>query len=828
MERRSAALLKALLVFVACLALPIRASGTTVCVPADMTLGSALNLAQTQAMTIQIEQGTHDLSGTVWHVGLDSGTVIHAGSELLGGYASACTSRNIAVGNTKLVDSVPAASADGAFVHGDLTLEGLTFESGNGVVLQAQVPYVVLGSGVTILLRRNAFIDTAVNAFTVYWGQNAAVGGEIRFVDNLFANNTGPYCFVGVVTNVGAPEVDFINNTVYGNTNNGTGAGACFFNHYSGGSGNATYNLYNNIFYGTAGPIGTYDLVTDDTSVALVNNTIGTRTGPAPSKNKNTLTGDPKLDANDRPIEAPPSPVINSGNNSPPGGLPANDLDGGPRVVGSIVDRGAYESSVDPNPVQTVTNNNDTGAGSLRAAVGGVILNGGGTIKFDIGSGCGPHVITLESDLEITVNATIDGYTQTGASPNDLDVGDDATICVILEADLLAVSPPGRGLVVPSTVADGVSVTIQGLGFSNFSTTGIDLQGGSAHPITGNHFGGSIGGHTMLANGFDVRLAAGTHDDVIGGSDASERNIIGDASGSGVVIAAGSTNNQVINNYIGVGWNPNTNVYTNRANGARGIYVAGDNAAIKYNLIGYNAQAGIVLDSGGAHDNLIAQNLIGSDGAGTNLGNANAGIHLIGASGDAPENNTIRFDIIADNGAQGVLIDVGQGNTVRKNSIYGNALLGIDLGAVGPAFPQTDDGGLMTVDFANRGQNFPILSSASGDNVLGNVTGALTTTPGDYTVDFYFNAACDASGYGQGAVWLGGATVNVAEPIVGDQNTANFTLQIRSPGPTLLFFDGVQITTTATDSLGNTSEFSPCAAYSNDGIFGNSFEEPPA
>jgi len=42
--------------------------------------------------------------------------------------------------------------------------------------------------------------------------------------------------------------------------------------------------------------------------------------------------------------------------------------------------------------------------------------------------------------------------------------------------------------------------------------------------------------------------------------------------------------------------------------------------------------------------------------------------------------------------------------------------------------------------------------------------------------------------------------------------------------PPLTFADGNQITATATDSLGNTSEFSPCASYSNDGIFFNGFE----
>src|SRR5262249_37430177 len=159
----------------------------------------------------------------------------------------------------------------------------------------------------------------------------------------------------------------------------------------------------------------------------------------------------------------------------------------------------------------------------------------------------------------------------------------------------------------------------------------------------------------------------------------------------------------------------------------------------------------------------------------------------------------------------------GQGNKIRKNSIHDNAKLGIDLGAAGPADPQSDDA-VQTLDLANRGQNFPILTAASGDSALGTVVGTLRTTPGDYTVDFYLSATCDVTGYGQGAAWLGSATVTVPTPGSGDQGTGPFSPQITAPPP-VTFVDGRQITATATDSLGNTSEFSPCVSYSNDGIF---------
>jgi Right handed beta helix region len=333
--------------------------------------------------------------------------------------------------------------------------------------------------------------------------------------------------------------------------------------------------------------------------------------------------------------------------------------------------------------------------------------------------------------------------------------------------------------------------------------------------------------HAMLPNGYDIRLGAGTHDDAVGSDDAADRNIVGDATNSGIVIASGSTNNQILNNYIGIGWNPNTSSFTNRGNGARGIYVAGDNTTINGNLIGYNVQAGIVLDSGGAHDNLISGNLIGADGVGMLFANAGAGIHLIGGTGDAPNDNTIRLNTIAANSAQGVLVDIGQRNKIRKNSIFANDALGIDLGAVGPAFPQSDDS-VQTPDKANRGQNFPILTSAAGDTALGTVAGTLLTTAGDYTVDVYLSATCDASGYGEGSFWLGSTTVTVPAPTSGNtQNTGPINMQVRQPSDSQLLYGGNKITATATDFLGNTSEFSPCVTYDDNGIFGDGFDPLP-
>jgi parallel beta-helix repeat protein len=290
----------------------------------------------------------------------------------------------------------------------------------------------------------------------------------------------------------------------------------------------------------------------------------------------------------------------------------------------------------------------------------------------------------------------------------------------------------------------------------------------------------------------------------------------------------GAHDNQIVNNYIGVGWSVNADDYTNRGNGARGIHLLGHDNTISGNLIAYNLQAGILVSNGGALNNVIDGNFIGADFFRIPLGNGNAGIHLTGDSGDAPTGNTMRNNLIANNGDQGIYVDFGMKNKIRRNSIYDNGSLGIDLASAGITANDNDGALVGIVDYANRGLNFPVLTSAAGGSASGYVGGTLTTTGGDYTVDLYLNTSCDSSGNGEGQAWLGGTAVTVPATQPGSQAAAGFNIRIEQPAPNLPLFTGRKITATATDSVGNTSEFSACANYFNDTIFANGFEPPPA
>lgn len=804
------------------------ADAAEICVANDAQLATALAQAEDTPIDIEIVRGSYDLAYTEWHT-VDRGYAV-SGTRLLGGYAAGCASRDINPGNTIINDSRTNAE-NGATLTGSLTIEGLTWNSPNGLLINADTDDYAADfpPNANIVLRRDTFIGASGGGVKITWGQDEDTAGTVRLVDTVIAANTGTTCSLWVEVTRGSPSVQLVNNTFVDNTGtlDGRGSGVCVTNNYVNDDGAGSLFATNNIFYGNDS-----NNLHSDAFALLVDNVIGAHDTPFAIE-VGTLSGNPHLDSDYRPIESPPSPVINSGSSTAPGGLPHTDLPGRDRVVGTAPDRGAYESSINDAFLQSVTNTSDSGAGSLRSALTGALAHGSGLITFDLGTGCGPHVITLNSPLPaLTKTMIINGYSQTGSSANDLDTGDDANVCVILEAGNSNVT---TGLQVPGSAADAISVFIEGVAFSGFSDAAIDLQAGSGHFVGGSHFGGSVGGHALQPNGIDIRLGVASHDSSIGSDDIADRNIIGDAIGSGILLQGGGTpplvlgtyNNAILDNLIGVGWNAAGFAYTNRGNGTRGVHILGHDNTITGNVIGDNAQAGILVSNFGGANNLIESNYIGVGNDGSPLGNGNAGIHFTGDIGDAPAGNVVRYNTIANNDDQGVWVEIGQQNKIRRNTIVFNGALGIDLAAQG-VNPNDDDGGVQQVDYANRGLNFPVLTSAAGGYPSGYVRGSLTTTGGDYTLDFYTTRTCDASGNGQGDIWIHSGSVTVTVPQGTDEGTADFSVRVKVDQTRLLIFpplaDGAAITATATDSLGNTSEFSACVPYANDTIFEDGFD----
>lgn len=805
-----------ILVFLAA-GLGLHGSLHAVCVSNDVEFAVAVANSTIFRQTIELVQGTYHVDNTVFEADPQA---TFQNLVLLGGYTDNCASRNIDATNTTITSSA-GNSVLFAYMVGDVTIEGIRFTGfyDSGVILTWNDSFNSVDDSVNVAIRRNNFAGPG-DGIWLQWQVDSSHSLSARLVNNLvhgYVDASGN-CSIDLAADAGDDATfTLINNTVVNNT---ADTAVCM-------RGGGTLSAYNNIFYGTENFAGTgpgIDLYSATKNIVLVDNVIGHHSYPTPTTAPvGTQTGDPQLQANFRPIEAPVSPVINTGENVAPGGLPGTDLDGGPRIVGSAVDRGAYESSINDAFIQTVRNTNNSGTDSLRAAINSVNGNGGGIVTFAIPGGCGPQVITLSSPLVISAPVIINAFDQSGASANNLDVGDNAVECVILES---AGNGAQQALQVASAAGDGVQALVKGFGFSGFADAAIDFAGGAFHAIEGNHFGGSVGGHALQANGIDIRLGTAAHDVIIGGSDDAARNIIGDATGDGIEVDGGgsgqlllgSNNDQIVGNLIGLGWSINGGAYTLRGNTARGVHMFGHDNTISANVIGDNGGDGVGLDGDGAVGNVVDSNLVGITDFGADVGNGAAGVRVLNDGHD----NTIRLNTIQNNTQAGVRVVTGVHNKIRRNSIDANGGIGIDLAGAGVT-DNDDDGAIQPAGYANRGQNFPVLVSTRGSGShAGSVSGRLTTTAGDYTVDLYASPACDGSGNGQGAAWLGSATVTVPAPPAGDQSTEPFAIAFSVPAVQIA--DGSAITATATDASGDTSEFSGCTIYFGDRIFADGYE----
>lgn len=783
------------------------------CVTSDAQLAQALLNAENLPGRIKIEQGSYHLDATKWHLRNPyfdpNDSRIAAGSSLLGGYTNDdCSARDIAAGNTIFTDNSATDNGSGTVFLGDLLIEGITFRLKQGLALKNDI-YPDEGykpdPHPQVTIRRSVFEDT-VGAGALY----VDTYDTTVILENLLikANpTTGVSCTAFVLDSNGSDTVEAINNTVVDNNEQGL----CISNREP--NSHSRVYVYNNILYDDN---GTDDLYTDSDNAIIVDNIIGHRGSGATLNTPptGTISADPQLTASYRPVE-PTSPAINSGSDAVPGGLPASDLDGGSRVIGSAVDRGAYESLTDNSTTLTVTNNADSGEGSLRQAIiNANNSSGANSIHFAIGSDCGsPHVITLASDLPlITSNLSIKGFTQPGASANDLDIGNDATICVVLKA---ADDTVNHALHVGASSTAVLSVS--GLAFGGFADSAIYLNGGSGHTVSGVHMGGTVGSVALDPVGRGINIGPGVSGVTVGGNDDSARNIIGQSGTSGVYLSGPSApllaahDNQVVNNYIGVGWSQSGSAFTNRGNANVGVYVAGDHNTVSSNEIQANGSDGVRLDSATATNNFVIFNDVGT--VYPNLGNG------VAIENDA-SSNVVLVNTLAQNAGAGIRVTSGQDNLLTFNTISANVGLGIDLAGAGVT-PNDDDSATQPADYANRGLNFPELSGAIGGHFHGYARGALTTTPGIYNLQVYANSACDPSGYGQGGNYAGGVQVTIVADPGSGQGTASFAAPVDVPisltGQT--YFSAIAI-----DGSGNTSEFSACQVYVDDTVFADGFE----
>ncbi len=453
-----------------------------------------------------------------------------------------------------------------------------------------------------------------------------------------------------------------------------------------------------------------------------------------------------------------------------------------------------------PAASYTVINTNDAGAGSLREAINANNLTFNGapnTIAFAI-PGVGPHLISPATLLpSLTEPCVVDGYTQTNASVNTLSNGENAVIQVRLDGN----SSLATGLKVASS-----NCTVRGMSITRFTQAEIEIAAPGRCAVEGCFLGLDADGVTMFPGFFSYGvLVSGTVGNRIGGDTPAQRNVIsGMGSGYGVYLnGAGAMNNQILGNFIGTDRNATTAKPNNH-----GVYlqeartnIIGGTAPGARNVISGNTADGINCSFTSPTGNQIWGNFIGTDATGlAPLPNGQSGVRLSGSVGG---NNNVgglgagEPNVIAYNGGAGIVIVGLTNNALRANSIHDNGSQGIDLGSGGSiAFNDIGDGD----GGANFTQNFPTLTNGLATTTNTTLQGFLNSgTNRAYHLDFYANLVCETFGYGEGRKYLGATSVTTD----GNGNTSfNVTL------PAVV--EGRYVTATATDTNGNTSEFSAC------------------
>ena len=311
-------------------------SAETFCVDTASDLVSTLAMAEANGEddVIQVVQGTYLTPGAPFFYF----TFEDFALALLGGFTPLCASRNLDPTNTildgqnanQVVDLTPANNT-----WGDILFQGFTVRNGNAPSFNPGGLSIGASSG---------HLGTVTVEFNIITGNHSATGagglfggsdlGLTRIDNNLIVNNSSGGWGAGQVTCNG-PEFFITNNTIAENTAPGDGGLRI--------SGIAPTWITNNIFWGNA--VWDLNLGTVPTPT-LKHNDIGVLLGTPGPGSVNNLSVDPAFAGSGDFHLLTVSTVINVGTNYPAGGLPVQDLEGNPRILGTVVDMGAYESPV--------------------------------------------------------------------------------------------------------------------------------------------------------------------------------------------------------------------------------------------------------------------------------------------------------------------------------------------------------------------------------------------------------------------------------------------------------------------------------------------------
>jgi hypothetical protein len=508
--------------------------------------------------------------------------------------------------------------------------------------------------------------------------------------------------------------------------------------------------------------------------------------------------------------------------------------------------------------VYTVTNTDSAATpGSLyQAVLDANARPGADEIHFAIPGG-GVHTIHIDTPhlLHVTDEVVIDGYTQSGASPDTLAQGMNAVLLIELDGSTADYASFGFRIDADNCAIRGLA--INGFGPNNggvvSGSIGIAIYG-SGNRVEGNFIGTDPTGTSARPNGSGVGIRLGLGN-VIGGTTPAARNLISGNRAHDILLDGDSLNivdgTRIQGNLIGTaesGTEALGGLIGIRVGGATGTVIGGTDPAAR-NVVSGHDHTGIevAIDVTGT---TIQGNYVGTDVTGTKaLGNEH-GVFLASTGTLVGGTASGAGNVISGNRVFGVYIDIPttgehviQGNLIGTdrtgtkpigNGVHGIAIFGDGLVTVGgtasgagntiaysgqsgvfvtlKSEPVSNAGtqiranrifgsggeGIELAAGANGGASAPRLTSARYVNGVLTIRGMVQGAPNAaLSLDFFANDGRNALDLAEGERFLGSAGVTTDAT-----GRATFTVQFATANP------GSLITATASGSPAGTSEFS--------------------
>jgi hypothetical protein len=351
-----------------------------------------------------------------------------------------------------------------------------------------------------------------------------------------------------------------------------------------------------------------------------------------------------------------------------------------------------------------VTNLNDAGAGSLRAAIDTV--NAGGVADVIRFSDLAAGTIFAKSSLPVlsvsgtsflfagsTSAITLDGG-QSAAGSSGLTIGSGVNTIGLSGIALTIQNFPQNGLMFagPSTGTMVVGLTVRG----NLNN-GIQLAGGG---YTGTVIRGSAISGNVKAG---IMTLAGATNLIIGGTLAGQGNNIYGNGTNGIELAGGNyasatiAGNRILDNQ--------QNGIAAAAGGVQNLTIGGTTAAAANALV-INRANGLLLAAGAYDGTTITGNsIVLNETAGVNLAPGGAGLTNLMLGGTAAGSS----NAISGNGL-GVVVAPGTytGSMIQGNSIASNRSHGVSLGAAGSTISALTVGGKANTITGNTGDGINV------------------------------------------------------------------------------------------------------------------------